>query len=112
MSGVALPFVVDGVTARLRPGPRRSLARGPGQVGREGAAAQAVWDAGAAVWALDLFAAFWDYDAGQIDWLDGFLCDQMMIDWFEDLAHPPEEPEELFARASMNTLESTVDDGQ
>ncbi len=115
MTITALPFVLDGVTARLSPGPRRSLAWGPGRMGRSGAAGMAVWDAGAAIRGLDLFAAFWDYDAGQIDWLTGFLCDQVMIDWFEALAKPAEaadEPEELYARASMNTLESTVEDGR
>ncbi len=115
MTAATLPFVLDGVTARLRPGPRRSLAWGPGRTGRGGAAGMAVWDAGAAIWSLDLFAAFWEYDFGQIDWLTGFLCDQVTIDWFEALANPPEaqdKPEELYARASMNTLESTVEDGR
>ncbi len=113
MTAPALPFLVDGVTARLDPAPQRSLALGPGHMGRGGAAGQAVWDAGRAVLDLDLFAAFWAHDAGQIDWLAGFLCDQAMIDWFDRLANPPEpeeEPEELYARASMNTLESTVAD--
>ncbi len=115
MKAAHLPYVLDGASALLAPGPRRSLALGPGQVGRGGVASLAVWDASGAIWDRDLFAAFWEYDAGQIDWLAGFLCDQAMIDWFEELANPPEaeeEPEELFARASMNTLESTVDDGR
>ncbi len=114
MKSSSLAFVVDGLTARLHPGPHRTLALGPGRIGRGGVAAQAVWDAGRDVWGSDLFAAFWEYDARQIDWLTGFLCDQAMIDWFDALANPPEaeeEPEELYARASMNTLESTVDEG-
>ena len=109
-----LAYAVDGVVARLVPDGRRSLACGPGQLGRGGAAASAVWDAGGGIWGMDLFAAFWAYDAGQIDWLGGFLCDRSVSDWFAALADPPEaeeEPEELFARASMNTLESTVTDG-
>ncbi len=113
MSGAPLPFVLDGVTARLFPGLCRSLARGPGQMGRGGAAGLAVWDAGGGLAGLDLLAQFWEYDAGQIDWLTGFLCDPVTIAWFAALADPPEaeeEAEELFARASMNTLESTVNE--
>ena len=113
MSARVLPFELEGETARLVPAPRRSLARGPGQLGREGAAGLAVWDAGGGIWERDLFAAFWDFDAGRIDWLSGFLCDQETTEWFEALANPPEAeeaPEEMFARASMNTLESSIED--
>ena len=115
MSPAILPFEVDGATARLHPSAHRSFALGPGQLGRNGAAAIALWNASDAIHQQDLFAAFWAYDADQIDWLTGYLCDQTITDWFDQLANPPEpeeEPEELFARASMNTLESTVDDGR
>ena len=115
MNAAARPFTVQDTTALLSPGPQASLARGPGNVGRGGVAGMAIWNAGGMIRDLDLFAGFWDYDATRIDWLKGFLCDQMMIDWFEELANPPEEgeePEELFSRASMNTLEGNLDDGR
>ncbi len=107
------PFVLDGVVARLYPGPTRSLALGPGCLGRAGAAGSVLWQASDHIHDLDLFAGFWAYDAGQIDWLSGFLCDPATSDMFLRLAEPAadeEEPEEIYARASMNTLENDLQD--
>ena len=107
------PFVLDGVVARLYPGPARSLAPGPGRLGRAGAAGTVLWHASDRIYDLDLFAAFWAYEAGQIDWLSGFLCDTATSEMFLRLAEPAadeEEPEEIYARASMNTLESDLQD--
>ena len=111
----ALPYILEGDTARLYPGPHRSLATGPGHTGRGGIAAIILFHAAHAIWDTDLFAGFWDYDATRIDWLTGFLCDPDTTEWFATLAQPleeEEEPEELFAKASMNTLggESMNDD--
>ena len=91
----------------------RPLAIGPGNLGRRGAAGVMIWAAGSGIHHLDLFAGFWEYDARQLDWLAGFLCDPDTTAWFEALANPrdeDEEPEELFARGSMNTLGSDVVD--
>ncbi len=91
------------------------MARGPGRLGKEGAPGVVLWSAGSGILDTDLFGCFWDYEFGQMTWLDGFLCDPATTAWFEVLANPPEEddlPEELYSRASMNTLGSdVVDDG-
>lgn len=99
--------------ARLIPGFGRSFAHGPGHLGRAGVAGAMLWDASFAIRDQDLLAGFWDYDARQTEWLSGFLCDAAMTAWFDALANPPEpeeEPEEMFARGSMNTLGSDVVD--
>ncbi len=113
MKQAAHPFVLDGVVARLYPGPGRSLATGPGRLGRSGAAGNVLWQASDTIYDLDLFAGFWAFDAGQIDWLSGFLCDPATSEMFLRLAEPAadeEEPEEIYARASMNTLENDLQD--
>ncbi len=107
-------FVLDGLAARLTPGAGRSLATGPGQLGRGGAAASAVWHAAIGIDSQDLVAGFFEDEAGHIDWLKGYLCDPEMDRMVEVLAAPPkqedEEAEELFSRASMNTLEADLQD--
>ena len=109
------PYRLDGATAELQPATGRSLAAGPGQVGRGGVQSIAVWCAGTAIWDMDLFATFLEEEALHIEWLSGFLCDEETTAWFDRLANPPEEeeePEELFAKASMNTLGSeNMNDG-
>ncbi len=102
-------YVLDGAAARLNPGIGRSLATGPGQLGRAGAAGVVVWNASTDIVPQDLIAGFWRDEAGQIDWLTGYLCDAETIEVFEVLGQPErpfDEPEELYSRASMNTLES------
>jgi hypothetical protein len=106
-------YVVDGSAARLTPGIGRSLATGPGQLGRGGAAASAVWHAAIGIDDQDLVAGFFEDEAGHIDWLKGYLCDPEMDRMVEVLAQPAkddDEPEELYSRASMNTLEADLED--
>lgn len=83
------------------------VAHGPGNLGRDGVPGAILWAAGGGLHTMDLFADFWAHDGERIDWLDGFLCDAVTTAWFNRLAHPQEEeeePEEMFSRASMNTL--------
>jgi hypothetical protein len=113
MADLRLPYVLDGVLARLMPGDRRSLAIGPGRLGRGGAAEAVLFDAGATIWTTDLFAGFWRDEASDMDWLGDFLCDKAMDNFIETLASPPaeeDEPEEMYAKAQLTTLGSDVVD--
>jgi hypothetical protein len=113
MADVGLPYVLDGSLARLMPAGARSLAAGPGRLGRGGAAAAVLFDAGAEIGGQDLFAGFWRDEATDMDWLEDFLCDAATDDFFDKLAHPPapeEEPEEMYAKAQLTTLGSDVVD--
>ena len=85
---------------------------GPGQLGRAGAAGAVVWHAAIGIHGQDLIAGFWREEAGDIDWLKGYLCDPTMVNLFETLAEPEnpfDEAEELYSSKSMNSLGSEMD---
>jgi hypothetical protein len=113
MGEAALPYVLDGAVARLFPGAARSLACGPGRLGRGGVPETVLFDAGSGIGGADLFAVFWRDEASHMDWLTDFLCDPEMDHTLEVLAAPPvedEEPAELYSRRDLTTLGSDVID--
>jgi hypothetical protein len=88
------------------------LATGPGVLGRDGVPGAVLWRAGSGARDVDLFGGFWRDEAPGIDWLTGYLCDGDTIRLMARLGEPEseeEEDEEMYARASMNTLESSID---
>ena len=117
MAQADLAYCPDGALAPLCPAPlcpaplcpAASLARGPGQLGRDGAAGALLFDAGAAIFGLDLFAAFWRAEAAAMDWLSDFLCDPEMDVLIAALSNPAEDEEEeeiLYSKRQLVTLGS------
>ena len=113
MAAADLAFATEGARVTLRSAPGVSLVPGPGRFGRLGASGSMLFEAGAGIYGLDLFAAFWRDETAAMDWLRDFLCDPEMDLLIEQLANPPEEEEEaelLYSRSQLATLGSEVMD--
>ena len=108
-----LAALFDGPNVRLAPAPGRSLARGPGQLGRDGVPGAVLFDAGRGIFGLDLIAAFWREEATGMDWLADFLRDAEMDALVSALSKPQEDEEEeeiLYSKRQLVTLGSDVMD--
>jgi hypothetical protein len=65
-----------------------------GRKGRNSEAEDMVFDAGGAMRSEDLFAGFWRDEAGDMDWLEDFVCDPHMVELIGLLLAPEEDEEE------------------
>ena len=110
---VEAAYALNGPTVRLTPARDASLARGPGQLGRDGVPGAVLFHAGGGIVGLDLFAAFWREEALAMDWLVDFLCDPEMDALIAVLSNPAEEEDEeeiLYSKRQLTTLGSEVMD--
>lgn len=68
--------------------------RGPGRLGRDGAEAVLIFNAGHGLLTTDLFSQFYAQEFGSLDWLDDYLRNDEMTYLVRDLQNPAEEEEE------------------
>ena len=107
---MGLPYAVDGLLTRLAPAAGASLACGPGQRGRD-AGGSILFAAGAGIYRLDLFAAFWRDEPPRMNWFTDFLCDAEMDAFLFRLANPPPEEQEaemMYSKSQLATVGSDV----
>jgi len=113
MSGSVVPIGLEGAKVRLLPGFAwwRALNLS-GRLGRNLDAENMLFDAARSIRSADLVAGFWRDDAGDMDWLDDFLCDPTMAGMIEVLNAPQEdeddEPEIHYNRKDLAQFGSDV----
>ncbi len=109
---MGVPYVLDGLVARLSPALGASLALGPGQRGRD-AGGSILFAAGAGIWTVDLLESFWRDELPGMNWFADFLCDPATDEFLATLANPPaeeEEPEMMYSKSQLATVGSDVMD--
>jgi hypothetical protein len=113
MSGSTVPMAFDGAQVRLFPGFAwwRSM-HVSGLKGRNSHAETLVFDAGSAMRSEDLVAGFWRDEAGDMDWLEDFVCDPHLVEMIGMLLAPEDDEEEeqeiYYSRRDLATLASGV----
>jgi len=109
-----IPFALDGAIVRLFPGFARWRAvEAAARSGRDFETEQMLFDAGRSILSVDLFAGFWRDEAGDMDWLEDFLCDPAVERMVADLQSPPEEEEEaeaLYTKTYLVTVGNDMSD--
>ncbi len=109
MSGQAELAVFDGAIVRMFVGfARWRSVQAARRSGRELAVEQMLFEAGRSIVTADLFAGFWRDEAGEMDWLEDFLCDPAMDEMMGALQAPEkeedfDEPEMLFTKTMLVT---------
>jgi hypothetical protein len=113
MSGAVVPMAFDGALVRLFPGFAWWQAmNASGRKGWNSDAQYMVFDAGSAMRSGDLVAGFWRDEAGDMDWLEDFVCDPHLVDMIEVLQAPEEDEDEVeeihYSKRELTTFGSDV----